>query len=603
MIRNLLRSAALAALVGTVACEDALVVDNPVSGNTDKVLGTPADAENLIGSYYKNWYSGVYGSIANMEGRLNVWSLTNFSSLANECQNSSYPFGSSFIENTPGTTCGGNLYRLYRVMGEVNRVGSSFIRKLDGEEGDPLNLGSPARNNRGRAFAEMLRGLSLGYLAIMYDSAAIISAQMTADDAGVLAPHTEVFDSSMAAFARAIAITSDPVSGSASDGGFPLPPEWIPSPLAMDVDGFLRFLKSHRARIRANVARTPAERAAVDWPAVILDAQQGFQADFKVKTSPTRADAVTTAGWKSQYNAFATWHQMPPFYIGMADVSGSYAGWIAQPLGDRGAGSVSFTMVTPDLRFPQGATRTAQQTDFALSTCQTPATVCKRYFLNRPSADDQFSGAGWGFSNYNFVRFRSWHIAGDAGVAREGAVVLMPLAELDLLQAEGLYRANDFAGAAALINKTRTRGMLCQDMKVPGTTGACAVGSAGIAAFGGGLPAITAFDATSPVPGGVDCVPKVPQAPGYNTVACGNMWEALKYEKRIETMFTHYLANYLDSRGWGDLPKGAPLFLPVPHQDWLARGKANSAIYHTGEGPPPTYAPNSAQPTVGTYGW
>src|SRR5687767_10624244 len=166
MNRNFLRFVAVAALVGTSACEDALVVDNPNSGNTDKVLGTPADAEALIGNYYKNWYSGVYGSIANMEGRLNVWSLTNFSSLANECQNSSYPFATAFVENSPGQTCQNNLYRLYRVMGEVNRVGSSFTRKMDGLEGETLDLGSPARNNRARAFAEMLRGLSLGYLAM-----------------------------------------------------------------------------------------------------------------------------------------------------------------------------------------------------------------------------------------------------------------------------------------------------------------------------------------------------------------------------------------------------------------------------------------------------
>jgi hypothetical protein len=585
MIRNLIRSAALAVLVGASACEDALVVDNPNSGNTDKVLGTPADAEALIGNYYKNWYSGVYGSIANMEGRLNVWSLWNFSSLANECQNSSYPFGSSFIENTPGTTCGGNLYRLYRFNGEVNRVAASFLRKMDGLEGDPLDLGSTARNNRARAFAEMLRGMSLGYNAMMYDSSAIVSAQMEASDPGDLKPYTEVLDSAFAAFARSIAIAQDPLSTSVAGDGFPLPPGWIPNTRTMDAAEFVRFVRSHRARIRANVARTPAERAAVDWTEVINDATAGFTADFEVITSPSKADAVTTAGWKSQYNNFATWHQMAPFYIGMADNSGSYAAWLAQPLGDRGSGNTSFFMTTPDLRFPQGNTRALQQADFALTSCQTANTKCKRYFWNRPNADDQFSGNGWGFSNYNFVRFRSWWVSGDAGVPREGKVVLMTLAELDLLRAEGLYRQNNFAGAAALINKTRTAGMV------------------GGAAAGGGLPAITAFDATSPVPGGVDCVPKVPQAPGFNTVACGNMWEALKYEKRIETGFTHYLAVYLDGRGWGDNPKGTPLFLPVPSQDWLARNKPRSAIYHTGEGSPPTYAPNSAAPTIGTYGW
>jgi hypothetical protein len=597
MIRKLIGYAALVALVGVSACEDALVVDNPNSGNTEKVLGTPADAEALISSYYKRWHVGVYGSQA-VEGRLNVWSLMNFSSLANNCQNTSYPFGSSNINNSPGNPCNGEHYSLYRILGEVNRVAASFLRKLDAGDGDSLNLGSPARNNRARAFAEMLRGMSLGYIAIMHDSAAVVSAQMTAADPGALVYYTELLDSAYAAMDRAITLASDPLNTAAD--GFPIPDTWIPTggtrPWTGGATGnFVRLIRSYRARIRANVARTPGERrgnaggsctapcAPVDWDAVIADATNGFPDDFLVKTGGT--DGFSSLAWRAQYNSFATWHQMPPFYIGMGDNSGSYGAWLAQPLGDRGAGNISFTMVTPDLRFPQGATRTAQQTDFAVSSCQTAATPCKRYFWNRPAADDQFSGLSWGFSNYNHVRWRSWWQAGDAGVARDGKTPVLTIAELNLLRAEGEYYKGNFATAAGLINITRTAGM---------------AGTPSVAT-GGGLPAIVAFDATSPVPGGVNCVPKVPQAPGFNTVACGNMFEALKWEKRIETAYLSYVPWYLDGRGWGDNPKDTPLFLPVPYQDWQARDKPSSLIYHTGVGI--GSAPGSAQASIGTYGW
>ena len=144
--------------------------------------------------------------------------------------------------------------------------------------------------------------------------------------------------------------------------------------------------------------------------------------------------------------------------------------------------------------------------------------------------------------------------------------------------------APDYAAAGALINKTRTAGM----------AGTPAV------ATGGGLPAITVFDATSVVPGGADCVPKVPQPPTFNTVGCGNMFEALKWEKRIETGFTHYLSWYLDGRRWGDLAEGTPLFLPVPFQDWQARNKPTNLIYNTGLGV--GVAPSSAA-AKGNYGW
>jgi hypothetical protein len=157
-------------------------------------------------------------------------------------------------------------------------------------------------------------------------------------------------------------------------------------------------------------------------------------------------------------------------------------------------------------------------------------------------------------------------------VAQTGNTPYMVKSELDMLQAEGLYRQGNFAGAGALVNASRTRN---------------------------GLPAITAFDATTPVPGGNACVPKVPVAP-FNTVACGNLWDALKYEKRIETAYTHYAPWYLDGRGWGELPKDTPLFWPVPYQDLQSRGAAVSAIY--GAGPGTGNAPGSVAP-VSVYGW
>ena len=237
-------------------------------------------------------------------------------------------------------------------------------------------------------------------------------------------------------------------------------------------------------------------------------------------------------------------------------------------------------MVTPDLRFPQGTTRAAQQADFAIASCQAASTPCKRYFTNRPSGGDQFSGLGWGWSNYDFNRFHSWVVSGD-GTARNGNLVFFTKAELDLLQAEGLYRKADYVGAAALINKTRTAAIV------------------GGAAKGGGLPAIL-DDPNAPVPGGNACVPKVPVGPAFTTVDCGNMWDALKYEKRIETAYTHFAAWFLDNRGWGDLPENTATFWAVPYQDLQARGYGLDKIYGAGIGAgnaPNSYAAKS------NYGW
>jgi hypothetical protein len=580
MKRNLIRYAALAAVLGSTACADALVVANPNDPDATKVLATPADAEALIGSYYKRWFAGVYSQ--DMEGRLNIWSFQNFSSLNNNCQNESYPFTGAFINNTPGLGCTGLTYRIYQIESEVNRIASTLLREMDAG----LSMGTVARSNRARAFAEFLNGMAAGYMAMQYDSAAIVTPAMSSEDAGALEAYTVVAQFAYDSFDRAIALANDPAS--TANDGFPLPPEWIPSPTSMTAAEFVKLIRSYKARIRANMARTPTD--VVDWALVIADAAAGFTADHYNITGTT-IGGTQSVSWRQQYNTFSTWHQMTPFILGMADNSGTYAAWIAQPLGDRGAGNNGFFMTTPDLRFPQGGSRAAQQADFILSSCETPNTFCKRYFVNRSSGNDQFSGVGWGWSNYDFARFRSWHIAGDAGVARQGKAVVFTLAELDLLRAEGLFKTGDFAGAAALINKTRTAGM--------GVPSGAPTGHPAVA-LGGGLPAITVFDASSPVPGGPDCVPKVPSLATPTQISCGNMFEALKWEKRIETAYTHYAPWYFDGRRWGDLPENAPLWAPVPSQDWLARGKPANLIYHTGSAP--GSAPGSAAPR-GNYGW
>jgi len=357
---------------------------------------------------------------------------------------------------------------------------------------------------------------------------------------------------------------------------FPLPATWIPSSTTFSSAEFIKLVRSYRARLTANVARTPAERAAVNWANVIADAQNGITADHDNVTSTTNGPYNGIVG---QLYSYGTWSQMTPFVIGMADTTGAYAAWVAQPLGTRGQGG-AFFMQTPDQRFPQGADRKAQQADFKFADCQPAATKCKRYYINRPDANDVAAANGWGASNYDHARFQSWKTSGDAGTAQNGKLPFFTLAELDMLQAEGLIRTNSFAAAAALINKTRVKN---------------------------GLPAITALDAVTPVPGGIagaaipggsSCVPRVPtqaasQGAGTGTV-CGNMMEAMKYEKRIEEHFTNFAGWYFDMRGWGDLAEGTPFVWAVPFSDLQVR---LHPIYSTGSSVPGTSAAR------GTYGW
>src|ERR1043166_4682571 len=129
MISKLIRYAVLASVVGLGigACERTIATENQVAGNTGKVNGTPADAEALLSTYYRRWHTGVYGSTTDMEGMANVMSLMNYSSLANNCQNSHFPFSGASNVNSPGNVCQGEQVRLYQILGEVERVASNFL--------------------------------------------------------------------------------------------------------------------------------------------------------------------------------------------------------------------------------------------------------------------------------------------------------------------------------------------------------------------------------------------------------------------------------------------------------------------------------------------
>lgn len=561
-----IRSAVLlVGALGLAACD--LDVQNPNDPETDRVLSSPRDVESLAGAQYKRWHEGLYTNLGNVNGMASVQSFENYSALANNCMNQRNPIPRPANNNQVGNGCGGEQLRVYSIMNEVQRTSVNVLARI---QAAGFSLGGVMQNKRAEAIAEFARGLSLGYLALIYDSSAVISAGMNGEDPGELRSYMEVADSALVGLDRAIAATQ----ASAAAGSFVIPQEWIPTTATLNSANFIRLIRSYKARIRANVARVPAERAAVNWAEVIADASNGITADHDNITNRTTGPFYT---WASQWHTFATWHQMTPFIIGMADTSGSYAAWIAQPVNERG-NSGSFFMVTPDLRFPQGATRAQQQADFAITSCSAGSTICERRFVNRPTGNDQFQGPGWGWSNYDFVRWYSWATNGDGSGARNGPIVFFSKAENDMLEAEGQIRLNtaaSIARAATLIDRTRVTN--------------------------GGLPPLSGVvtTVTQLVPGGSGCVPRVPVAPSYTTLACGNIMEAMKWEKRIEGIQTGFASWFLDSRGWGDLVEGTPTHWAVPYQDLQARGRSENAIYSTGG----FGLGNTGTAARGTYGW
>ncbi len=524
----------VALALGLGACRDPLAVANSNNPDRTKALGTANDLENLLGNTYAIVHSGTLGGAVlktgdsqndGLQTQLLTIGMESVSGLANFAMGPRSIIPRSAIDNSiNGQGNVGNL-RDFVIEHRAARLATLALAQLKVLG----TLGTPARDARARAFGKFVEGVGMGNLALAYDSAAIMTETNTTDIDVPLAGYQTVMATALADLDTAVQVAL--IVPTSSDG-FPLPTTWI-NGVAVSQALFIQFVHSYKARFLAGVVRSPAD--PVNWNQVFSEASAGITADFNIVMSPTNGWEVSFA--QRQQYVSTSWGQMSQFFLGMADTSGAYDTW----LGLAPASRVPFVVVTPDKRMPQGTTRDAQNAD------QQPSTFAStRYFRNRPPGAD-YPGDPLQISMYDY--YRSFDFSQNN--TGNGPYPIMTAAEIRLLAAEALLRLGGVANidsAAKLINVSRVAK--------------------------GGLPPldITATDTSAVVPGGNACVPRVPDAAqNYKKTRCGNMWDALKWEYRLETAFTGYGMWYFAARGWGDLPEGTAVNWPVPYQELQVR--------------------------------
>jgi hypothetical protein len=515
----------------TAGCDNPLAVTNNNNPDVTRAYSTPAGIEQLIATSFQQvnqiQRGPTVGSLAandNINSQLLVMSLESYGTVANFGMAVRTSIPRAPVSNARGNQVFAGNLRDFSGLQKQARQNALSIAALDELVKGGKTLGSPAQNARARAFAWLVLGIAEGDVGLVYDSASVITPASSVNETAPLVGYKDVIAATLAALDSAILIANSPAA--TSDAKNFTTTDWI---RGNTIDGpqLIKIARSYKARYRAGAARTPAERAAVDWTQVIADATNGITADLNINLS-------NSAGWSNFWlptaYTYQGWHNMSPMYYGMADTSGGYDAWLATPLNSRSA----FLIRTPDKRFPSGDTRAEQQT----ASGSLPTGTL--YFRNRPTGDDTPADP-WGVSPYDNYRFRGLVLNNSD---RAGPWPTMTKAEIDLLAAEGYIRKGDYASAASLIDKTRTKN---------------------------GLPSVAGItSATQTVPGGNACVPRVPNSSG-TSASCGTIMEAMKWEKRVETAFTGYGQWYFDSRGWGDLVEGTALQFPVPYQEMDSR--------------------------------
>lgn len=507
-------------LFGAAACAD-LDVTNPNEADRGKAIRTPLDVQSLVSGSFAQWYSSNHHASNTPSMLLSAQAFQHSSSAANFGM-LAYPALPRFAAQNTVThqdyvNIANSWSGHYRALAAI----ADGLRAINSDTVVRAGLGTE-NVRRVRAFGKFVQGLSHASIAVLYDRGYVVDETVTTIDENGQAVLLGEPISSQALMTQAIAYLDQAIA-QANGQSWTIPAAWM----SVDVPAatLVRLANSFKAQFRAANARTAAQRQAVNWAQVITDINAGLTSTFNINQT-----YIYNNWLGGQYNTLyinaPTFTSMNYMIHGMADQSGHYQNWLARTIPERHPNAAGtppngldpFIVVTPDNRFPQGATFTQQNAN--------PG----RYFFYLGSSLWSQPGRGtWRWSYYAPVQ------TGAAYPVASAPLISKP--EMDLLKAEAHYRLGQLPEAAAIVNTYRTAA---------------------------GLNATAATEAGT----NTSCVPKLPNG------TCGNFFEMLKWEKRLETfLMGPYMAGwYFDSRGWGDLYEGTQLEFPIPEQEYVILG-------------------------------
>ena len=489
-----------AVLLAGSACLD-LEVQNLNAPDRERAIRTPGDVEALVSGGFQVWEAtsqGLYpGGAMSCVADSHSSSWGNFG-MRDNCSepriawNNDPSYGSRWVALSPWN----NSYTALAAVRDGLSAINDGLRIQEGPE-------EPDNTERLQLFGALIQALVFSNLAVIHDKAFILDETVSADE--LTSMETVPYDQ---VWAKAEEKYAEVVQG-AERASLTIPDDWVGFQHDWDGARMAEVARAMRTRYRTQVARTPADRQALNWSAILADAQMGMSEPY---------GGVREAGgnWIYQYPKtylawFTGWARIDYRTIGPADASGEYQRWINAPLDQR----TPFDLDTDDVRIkPTGP-------------CPAPNTGanCGKYMRYMGSSPFPADRGIYHYSNYIDWRWAYlWY-----EFRYETLWPDMTPKELELIAAEANYHLGNMAATMETVNKWRANGE---------------------------LPPFT--DPNGVAPGGDRCIPKM------NDGSCGDLWEAYKYEKRIELFHYGMATEYFDDRGWGDMVQHSWLQLPIP---------------------------------------
>ncbi|HFU76820.1 MAG TPA: RagB/SusD family nutrient uptake outer membrane protein [Bacteroidetes bacterium] len=268
----------------------------------ETALKNPEDVYGIAKSGFYNWYMTQNTSLS-MRMAMWVaadngtcsWANSGMWHLSDEPRkpfNNDPSYTYAFINQNYYAECHANLSQMNEVLQKLN---------------EGMQIGYNGQDTKlVRANAYMIQGLTLGYLALIYDKAYIVT-EYTDPKTVEASPYTVVMDSAIAKLDKAIELMDRK--------SYKIPADWI-SGNEFRARDLANILRNYAARFLVSLPRNKAENDQIDWNRVLKYAEKGYDDDFKVYM-----DGVNWVSYFRHYTVRPGWARIDCRVINLMDPS------------------------------------------------------------------------------------------------------------------------------------------------------------------------------------------------------------------------------------------------------------------------------------------
>jgi len=510
-----------------VAACQSLDVPNFNNPSIDQAKLNPSNLEQQSGTAFRYMFTVMQGSDVRNQ-------TTYFPSMAESCMGNEMTIGTTDLGNNQDVCLEPRTEMNNFDQGQwINRTPYQMLYGgiatandvLEGTLTLGVKIGVPTpqipqgvHTDRNIWWSTFMVGIGNTYLGFLFDKAIPVQAGVPYTGIEVnpdqFKPYTEVSAVGLTTLRKAI----DLATAAPEDSTLPA---WVNGTQLSKAEA-IRLMNSFVARNLAYTPRTPAERAAVDWAAVIAAVDAGITKDLVQQAVSNNRGTIS---YYKNLVQLQTDARPSNRLVGPADISGVYQTWLNTPVDQRDA----ITINSGDKRISNVDINTA-------GTNVTPGAYIQ---LNTARSQGLTLG-NWILSSYRGVKFGlgTTNSNFDSGIH-----TLVSVTEMQLLKAEALIRlggAANLTAAANIINVTRTR-----------------FNGTGTPAATNNLAPVTAAG----VPAAANCVPR------RDNGTCGDLMDALMWESRIENFGLEGTIAWANARGWGTLLSGTVIHFPIPGRE------------------------------------